>query len=78
MGLRYNDGLNGMKIQVPTVEAGEVSAADLKIGRVGPARFKRGGEKMFVGQLLLTALKNGAVLVDTGLASHVPVVVDSQ
>jgi len=64
MGLRFNDGLNDTKIAVPTVEAGEFSADDLKQGRVGRVRYANGSEKVFAGALLLSALRNGGTLVD--------------
>jgi len=59
-----NDGLNGAKITVPTIAPGEFSADDLEKGRVGRVRLRDGRTQIFVGQLLLSALRNGGTLVD--------------
>jgi len=62
MGKMINDGPQGTKINVDTVLPGEFSAEDLKLGHIGVVRFKDGREKVFAGNLLLTALRNGGVL----------------
>jgi hypothetical protein len=64
MGTRHNAGLNGATVPVATVEVGEYSAADLETGKVAKVRLNNGAERVFAGQLLIMALKNGAVIVD--------------
>lgn len=63
MGMRYNDGINGTKIEVPTVEPGELSAYDANHGHVGRVR-KNGQDKVYAGELLLTAVTNGGELLE--------------
>jgi hypothetical protein len=63
MGTRHNDGSNGTQIQVPTVEAGELSKEEVKRGKAG--RVRMANEAIFSsgGELLRSALKNGRTLI---------------
>lgn len=64
MGIRVNDGPQNTKIPVATVEVGEFSEADVAFGRIGRVRTRDGREKVFAGNLLLAAIKNGGELID--------------
>lgn len=64
MGTRVNDGPLDTRIPVATVEAGEFSEADVTFGKVGRVRTRDGREKLFAGNLLLAAIKNGGELID--------------
>ncbi len=48
----------------PVLKAGQFTKNDVKEGRIGRVRMKDGSEQYFVGELLITALKNGGKLVD--------------
>lgn len=54
-----NDGQNNTKIPVPVILPGAFSASD----RVAEVRLRSGKIQTFAGELLKTALANGAKLV---------------
>jgi hypothetical protein len=66
MGMRFNaaHAADGGVVRVSTVEAGEVSAQDLREGKAARVKLRSGNLRTLGGEALRMALAQGATLVD--------------